>query len=158
MENEINPHEAEVGCCKEEIQESDEDFWKNHFLREEPHVPKILLVEDEVLNQNLIRMFCEQNGWLVAVAGDGKRALEILEEEEVDLVLLDIQLPEMNGFEVARRIRASGHADLPIIAATALSGADVEKACLAAGMNGYLRKPLDFQKMKEVVARWLKEE
>ena len=76
----------------------------------------------------------------------------------MDLVLLDIQLPEMNGFEVARRIRASGHADLPIIAATALSGADVEKACLAAGMNGYLRKPLDFQKMKEVVARWLKEE
>lgn len=121
---------------------------------EESGVPRILLVEDDRVNQNVIALFCEHLGWDIEIAGDGISALEILKEKEKDIVLLDIQLPGMNGFEVAKSIRKKLGNEVPIIAATAYADADTEKKCYAAGMDEFLTKPLDLSVLKDSVLRW----
>ena len=116
----------------------------------------ILLVEDNTVNQQLAMKLLQKAGHQVQVAGNGRIACELLAHGSYDLVLMDIQMPEMDGFETTARIRANAdHAHLPIIAMTAnvLSG-DHEK-CLASGMNDYLTKPLKGNELQTTVKRWV---
>lgn len=118
--------------------------------------PKILLVEDDYVSQTIIRYLCEHNGWDIEVASRGKQALEILEKEEKDIVLMDIQMPEMNGYEVAKKIRETIKGKrIPIIATTAYASEEAKKKCFDSGMDDFISKPIDVNKLKDVVLRWL---
>jgi PAS domain S-box-containing protein len=107
---------------------------------------RILLAEDHPVNQRLARKILEKWGHTVAVAGNGRKALEALARNNFDLVLMDVQMPEMNGLEAARTIRAQekpGEARLPIIAMTAHAMKGDREQCLEAGMDAYITKPID---------------
>ena len=121
-----------------------------HSLREERTRLRVLLAEDNAINQRLAVRLLEKRGYFVHVSGTGKEALRELERETYDLVLMDIQMPEMNGFEATVAIRekekhTGGH--IPIIAMTANALKGDEEACLAAGMDGYVSKPIRTQEM-----------
>ena len=105
---------------------------------------KILLIEDNEQNRYLATFLLEQRGFTVTHAPDGKAGIALAARERFDLILLDIQLPGMDGYAVARALRAdAGQVAVPIVAVTsyAMTG-DREKA-MAAGCNGYLEKPIN---------------
>ena len=107
---------------------------------------RILLVEDHPVNQRLARKLLEKWGHTVVVAGNGRKALEAIERNNFDLVIMDVQMPEMNGLEATRQIRAQEKvtgAHLPIIAMTAHAIKGDREQCLAAGMDAYITKPID---------------
>ncbi len=105
----------------------------------------ILLAEDNIVNQKLAVRLLEKRGHAVVVAGNGRAALAALERETFDLILMDVQMPEMDGLEATATIRAKErftHTHIPIIALTAHAMKGDHERCLAAGMDGYLTKPL----------------
>jgi len=116
-----------------------------HSLRENRNRLRILLAEDNAVNQLVALRLLEKYGHTVAVAANGKKALEAAGKESYDLILMDIQMPEMNGWEatavIRERERESG-AHVPIIAMTAHAMKGDEEKCMAAGMDGYLTKPI----------------
>jgi len=101
----------------------------------------VLVVEDNVINQKVCRRMLENCGHVASVVGDGEEALAALEGADFDVVLMDIQIPRMDGLEVTRRVRAAGR-DLPIIALTAHATRGTREQCLEQGMTGFLEKPL----------------
>ena len=118
---------------------------------------EVLLVEDNRINQLVAKEILEQFGLFVQVASSGKEALDLLSNKKFDLVFMDIQMPDMDGYEVVRRIRGNPVLrHLPVIAMTAhaLSG-DREKS-LQAGMNDHLSKPIDTGRLQEALAKWLR--
>ncbi len=105
---------------------------------------KTLVVEDNEINQEVARGILEMFGCTVTVTGSGAEALEFLDQQAFDAVFLDCQMPEMDGFEVIRRIRAIEKMQtMPVIAMTAYSMPGDREKCLAAGMNDYLSKPIN---------------
>ena len=102
----------------------------------------ILVVEDNELNQMVAKGLLEYNGASVAIANHGKEALEILRNETIDCVLMDIQMPVMDGLEATRRIVARGPGRPRIVAMTANAMAGDREACIAAGMDDYVTKPI----------------
>ncbi|MBZ0153876.1 MAG: response regulator [Planctomycetes bacterium] len=117
---------------------------------------RVLVVEDNAINQTVARRMLEQLGQTVHLAGNGIEALAALQQASFDLVLMDCQMPEMDGFEATRRIRA-GEAPprLPIIALTANSLKGDRERCLAAGMDDYLSKPIRMADLSTLLRRWL---
>ncbi|WP_367773767.1 ATP-binding protein [Flavobacterium sp. WC2421] len=104
---------------------------------------KVLVVEDMILNQLLLKIILLDFGYEIEVADNGKIAVEKLQNNTYDIVLMDLQMPEMNGFEATTHIREILKSKIPIIALTAdVTTADVEK-CKAVGMNDYISKPID---------------
>ncbi len=118
----------------------------------------ILLVEDNAVNQHLVVRLLEKRGHAIAVAGNGRQALEVLEKNRFQLVLMDVQMPEMDGFETTIRIRSTekvsgGH--LPIIAMTALTMKGDRERCLEAGMDDYVLKPIQIHELFSAMERVL---
>lgn len=114
----------------------------------------ILLAEDEPVNQRLATMLLEKRGHSVSVVGTGAAAVEAVAKERFDLVLMDVQMPEMDGLEATRRIRSlsnSSAAELPIIAMTAHAQGDFQERCLDAGMTGFISKPLQIRDLIDLV-------
>jgi len=112
-------------------------------LEKENKVIKVLLVEDVKLNQLLMKIILDDFKFKYDIADNGKIAVEKLQTETYDIILMDLQMPEMNGFEATEYIRNTMKSKIPIIALTAdVTTVDVEK-CKAAGMNDYVSKPLD---------------
>ncbi len=117
----------------------------------------MLLVEDNEINQQVAREILEEAGVSVTIAGNGREALAVLEEMRFDGVLMDVQMPEMNGIEATRALRrADRFADLPVIAMTANAMAGDRERCLAAGMNDYVSKPIDPEELFRVLDLWVK--
>jgi CheY-like chemotaxis protein len=115
----------------------------------------VLLVEDNKFNQQLANTLLVRAGVEVGIADDGYEALQALERERFDAVLMDMQMPKMDGLEATRHIRKNpALADLPIIAMTANAMMGDRETCLAAGMNDYIAKPLHYQAMYATLARW----
>jgi two-component system, sensor histidine kinase and response regulator len=118
---------------------------------------KLLLAEDQELNAKIIAFFLRQAGHEVTVAGNGRKALEILAAGSFDLVLMDVQMPVLDGMEALRLIR-SGQVpgvdpDVPVIALTAHASAGDREQLIQAGMDDYLSKPLDTDKLHEAIVR-----
>jgi signal transduction histidine kinase/DNA-binding response OmpR family regulator len=117
---------------------------------------RVLLVEDNALNQEVAMHFLRAAGIRARLAADGAAALAALAEEDFDAVLMDCQMPVMDGYEATRRIRAEArHADLPIIAMTANALIGDRERSLEAGMSDHLTKPLDATRFYATLARWL---
>jgi two-component system, cell cycle response regulator DivK len=105
---------------------------------------KILVVEDNEQNRYLMEYMLEQNGYHVTIAHTGLQAITMTVQNKPDLILMDIQLPDMDGLEVTRRIRAAEtKARVPIVAVTSFAMSGDRQKALAAGCNGYIEKPIN---------------
>lgn len=117
---------------------------------------KILLVDDDVRNLLALTPLLEGWGLSVTAAGDGYEALEVLEDEEFSLVLMDIMMPELDGYDTIRRIRGDARLrDLSVIALTAKTEDKDREACLEAGADDFIAKPIDAGELKQLIARHL---
>ncbi|NNF45452.1 MAG: response regulator [Desulfofustis sp.] len=119
---------------------------------------RILLAEDDSISQTIAVAMLEQNGWEVTAVTNGREVLTELQQENYDLVLMDIQMPNMDGFETTRMIRSltdDKKTGIPIIAMTAHAMREDREKCLAAGMNGYLSKPIETKVFMEVINKIL---
>lgn len=117
---------------------------------------KILLVEDNEVNQLVAKRIMEKAGLKVSIADNGLKALESLEADQFDLVLMDIQMPEMDGLEATRRIRANPRwAELPVVAMTAHALSGDRELSLEAGMNDHITKPISLPELFRTLARWI---
>lgn len=117
----------------------------------------ILLVEDNYFNQTLARIILHKLGHQVIVANSGEQALTLLTGQPVALILMDIEMPGINGLETTTRIRTQADmAKVPIIAMTAHHSAEMEQRCYNAGMNDMLSKPIDTKDLAAALKRWLK--
>ena len=103
---------------------------------------KILVVEDNAQNLYLATFLLERNGYVVVVAADGLEAIEKAKTEKPDLVLMDLQLPEMDGFEATRRMKSIPEiSHIPVVAVTSYAMAGDREKALAVGCAGYIEKP-----------------
>ncbi len=117
---------------------------------------KILLAEDNPVNQRLAVKLLQKGGHEVVAVSNGKLACEAFRHSQYDLVFMDIQMPEMDGYEATRRIRANEpNHTTPIVAMTAHAMAGDREKCLAAGMDDYITKPLKVEELKAMIARWV---
>jgi signal transduction histidine kinase/CheY-like chemotaxis protein len=125
-----------------------------HSRREPRRSLRILLAEDNPVNQKLAVRLLEKEGHTVVVVENGRRALEALEGGNVDLVIMDVQMPEMDGYEAAASIRRAEQATLkhvPILAMTAHAMKGDQEKCLASGMDGYVSKPIRPDDLRQAI-------
>jgi signal transduction histidine kinase/CheY-like chemotaxis protein/ligand-binding sensor domain-containing protein len=116
----------------------------------------VLVVDDNVINQQVAREVLMRAGVHVALAGNGADAVRMVDQASYDAVLMDIQMPGMDGYEATARIRAMAqHARLPVIAMTAHAVAGIRESSLAMGMNDYVTKPIDPERLFTVMAAWI---
>jgi CheY-like chemotaxis protein len=116
----------------------------------------ILIVDDHELNLKLARMVLEAHGYQIQIATDGLQALNLLAEIRPQLVLLDIQLPGIDGFEVARRIRSNpATRDLKVVAVTAYALKGYEEQARLAGCDGFITKPINTTQLPLQVRRYI---
>ncbi len=118
---------------------------------------RVLLVEDNPINQQVATELLQQAGLVVDLASDGREGVTKACAAPYDLVLMDVQMPEMDGLEATRRIRANGLTDLPIVAMTAHAMAGDRQRSLDAGMNDHLTKPIYPEALEEQLIRWIPE-
>jgi len=123
---------------------------KKHFNKK----INILIVEDNIINQNLFSTLLQKKGWNTVVAGDGQEAIEILGLQTFDIILMDIIMPNMDGFETTYRIRDIEKkigTYTPVIAVTA--NQDKEK-CILSGMDAYISKPIQFEHFYNTIEKF----
>jgi PAS domain S-box-containing protein len=117
---------------------------------------KVLLVEDNAINQQVATELLEQAGLVVAVAGDGQQALDRLDTETFDAVLMDLQMPVMDGYTAASRIRENPQwSGLPVLAMTANVMAEDRAKVLQVGMNGHIAKPIVARELFDALLKWI---
>ena len=117
---------------------------------------RILLVEDNLINQQIAEEVLEDIGIMVEIANNGKEAVTMVAKTNFDAILMDVQMPEMDGYEATSLIRENPqHKKLPIIAMTAHAMSGDKEKCLAAGMNDYVTKPIDVDKLFNVLGKWI---
>ena len=122
--------------------------------------PRILLAEDNLVNQKVASRFFAKLGHEIDIASTGAEVLSALEKQEYDLVFMDCQMPDLDGYETTRRIREIGqqtdrefYRDIRIIAMTAHAMQGDRQKCLDAGMNDYISKPVDLANLKGAISR-----
>jgi len=115
---------------------------------------RILVAEDNPSNQKLISILLQKIGVEVTIAEDGQIAVDKALDGAYDLILMDMQMPNLNGYDASRQLRDKG-CKTPIIAVTANAMMGDEEKCVEAGCDGYISKPIDRAKLSEVVARYI---
>ena len=118
----------------------------------QPVGKKLLLVDDDARNLYALAKALKHKGFVVEVASDSIKALELLAQTAFDALLTDIMMPQVDGYELIRRVRALGYDKLPIIAITAKAMQGDDTLCLQAGANAYLAKPVDVNALIELIA------
>jgi PAS domain S-box-containing protein len=129
-----------------------------HTLRETRNRARVLLAEDNAVNQTLAVRLLEKRGYIVAVASNGRDAVAAIDEKAFDVVLMDVQMPEMDGFEATQAIREkekSTGLHVPIIAMTAHALKGDEERCLSVGMDAYISKPIRTNELFRTIERLL---
>ena len=116
----------------------------------------ILVIDDNPINREILRNILELKGFSIVEAKNGKEAIEILGSEKFSLIIIDLIMPGMSGFETTEKIRAMG-IKTPILAHSSLSSREDKRRCLQVGCDDFLPKPLDFKKLIEVVNRLIEE-
>jgi two-component system sensor histidine kinase/response regulator len=129
-------------------------------VQTQQHDLPILLVEDNPINQRVASLILQKMGYHVTIAGNGKEGLTLLEQHDYALILMDCQMPVMDGFSATRAIRAldSAKAKHPIVALTSNAFQEDRDACFAAGMDDFITKPVTTQALNAVITRWVKKE
>jgi two-component system, sensor histidine kinase and response regulator len=157
-------HQAELldAICeilkKEAPQKTNLSLITRHTLQEDKHRARVLLAEDNLVNQTLAVRLLEKRGYTVKVVGDGRSAIEAHETSQFDIVLMDVQMPSMDGFEATAAIRAKEKltgAHIPIIALTAHALKGDKEQCISAGMDGYVSKPIRAVELVSMIERLL---
>lgn len=123
-----------------------------------PHlspVSKILLVDDEFLLQRINKSLLEDLGYSVVVATNGKEAIQFFEHNHCDLVLMDVHMPIMKGYEAADYLRHSMQVNIPIIAFTTDMSEETKTACLKAGMNTVAEKPMKVNELQSLLEKFI---
>jgi len=131
------------------------DNYKDKLLSMSDH-KKILLVEDNEVNQLIAVALLEEINIEVTVANNGLEAIELLKQQSFDLILMDLQMPEMDGYEATAHIRKhSAHANIPIIAMTANAMKEDVARCLLTGMNAHIAKPIEVENLHRILIEYL---
>ena len=121
------------------------------------HGARILLVEDNEINQQIAQELLENAGILVCIANNGQEAVELIEKESFDGILMDLQMPVMDGYEATEIIRKDKRfKDTPIIAMTANAMTGDKERCIKAGMNDHVAKPIELAELYDALAKWVK--
>jgi len=131
-----------------------------HTLKEAEaqHRPRILLAEDNIVNQKVAAKMLEKLGYRVDIVANGKEAMDAMGRIPYDAVLMDCQMPEMDGFEATRNIRRheeDNHSRTPIIAMTANAMEEDRKRCLDAGMDDFMTKPVKMENLDLILQKWM---
>ncbi|WP_159084042.1 PAS domain S-box protein [Saccharobesus litoralis] len=139
---------------------ADEQSTSTQQKTEQTNRHHLLLVEDNFINQQVAKAMLDNLGYQVTIAENGQQALDTLAANalQFDLILMDCQMPVLDGYATTERIRAlnnSGYQHIPIIALTANAMIGDDEKCFAAGMNDYLSKPLDSEKLLQALNKWL---
>ncbi|MCX6218839.1 response regulator [Spirosoma sp.] len=116
---------------------------------------RVLVVEDNLMNQKLVLQVLKHLGYQGRVADDGRKAIEILQNNTFDIILMDLQMPVMDGYETTRYIRSKINATVPIIAMTAHALPSEKEECLKAGMNDFLSKPFQIEELQLLIRPFL---
>ncbi len=122
--------------------------------RQSPHKPRILVAEDHAINLKLVVRLLKKMGYSVDVTLNGAEAVQAMDKTAYDLVLMDVQMPEMDGYEATKKIREKGNVT-PIIAMTANALKGDREKCLDAGMSDYIAKPVKPHQLAETINKWL---
>ncbi|MGE0315340.1 MAG: response regulator [Lautropia sp.] len=124
-------------------------------LRRRHSGQRVLLAEDNPINQEVAAELLRVAGLQVEIAGDGRRVVELATTRSYDLILMDVQMPELDGLDAAREIRRRSGRGVPIVAMTAGAFDEDRRACLDAGMNDHVGKPVDPERLYATLLRWL---
>jgi two-component system CheB/CheR fusion protein len=143
-----------------ELEKAEPEIKSAQILREPVNMQsrnnkKILLVEDNMINQKITLKMLEKLGYHVDAATDGTLALLLLREKTYDLILMDCQMPHMDGYQTTQIIRHQLEITTPIIALTAHALQGDREKCVSVGMNDYLSKPVDMDELQKTVENWL---
>jgi CheY-like chemotaxis protein len=117
-------------------------------------IPKILVAEDNYINQKLMEKLFQYKGWECKLVEDGTEAVNILEKEYFDIVLMDISMPDMDGYQATQLIRKVNK-EIPIIAITANAISGFREKCIECGMNDYISKPFRKEELFAVIEKFL---
>ena len=152
-------YECIATACGHRSNSTVEKIITRHSLAENRRTVRILVAEDNVVNQKLILKLLEKLGHQAVIAANGLEAIEQLESASFDLVLMDCQMPDMNGYEATRMIRSPisniENRDIPIIALTASAMQGDRDECINSGMDDYLSKPIKSQAIADMIDKWV---
>jgi CheY-like chemotaxis protein len=112
---------------------------------------KVLIAEDVLLNQSLMRMYMNKLGWDCVIVDNGLLAVEACKTGTYDVILMDINMPELNGIKATKLIKAFNN-EIPIIAITAYPDEDLRKECAEIGMNAFVEQPFSHKELKNIIA------
>ena len=132
------------------------DKEKNQIISE--IIPSILIVDDDKTSMTLLTTFLKKKGINIETSANGEEALLVLDRKNIDLILMDVQMPVMDGFTATGIIRENENntgSHTPIIAMTAYALKDDMQKCLEAGMDDYIAKPLDLELLTRLIVKWL---
>ncbi len=142
---------SDVGDCLSRLSDKDKDYEQDVFGGDKIRTGRILLAEDNELNQEIAEALLTEAGFNIEIAGNGKIAFDMVKSHEAGyyrVILMDVQMPIMNGYEATRMIRKledKARAEIPILAMTANAFTEDKEAALACGMNGHVAKPIDIK-------------
>lgn len=162
QENQGSRFTLVLPCGLSEIRPSGSQFAKNGMPPALPvparrdRNPLVLLVEDNAPNAEMLKTFLLAIGYRVIHAADGATALQVASSQRPDVILMDIQMPEMDGWETTRRLKSNpATAEIPVLAVTALAMPEDRIRCVAAGVNDYFAKPLKLRELATALEKWV---